>query len=423
MAGREALLVSGSITSTDVSGTDLLTIPVDPTIVSAATVTNGTIFYPTPLAFVSTHFNAWRGSIRYKLQLVASQFHSGRLQVLYYPRSTSYNTDEPFELLSQIIDIERDTEFKFSIPYTEIVPYTSQKFGDLVIKVVNTLTFKEIPIPDIYYNLWISGGPDFEWHLPLRTIHYNRDVPVPFEGYQAPTRYVAQIATGSAEADSYPTLAPFDSPHRSLNLKSVTKADVLGKADLIRQVTAAADVYSGIISYPEGGFTQVINDSTVAPTSGNPFWSLYAYLSRFRRGGTIYIMNDKSTATPALDAVEPNYCSVTLTTQFQNLAFFLCGNLTTSTLPASEGYLNSYLAIKSSDLVLQPLSVRVPYYHFLNYTENIMNTGATVDNSSFITNRTRVTITAVRDFEISTAADTDMDFYFQIGPPQDFQNT
>lgn len=116
------------------NGTLLMTQSVDP--LALTTITSG-ITHHTPLSFVASFFDHWRGGMVFKLKLVKTEFHSGRLCVTFSPSNsvgdiatTSY-TDTPY-LERKIYDIRECNEIIVSVPYTSVLPYLDTKIGGSV---------------------------------------------------------------------------------------------------------------------------------------------------------------------------------------------------------------------------------------------------------------------------------------------------
>jgi hypothetical protein len=111
--------------TSSVNGVELLTLNVSPTATSTSV---GSVIHHTPLSFVSSYFNYWRGGIIYKIKLVKTEFHSGRLCVTYSPINsvggavaTTY-ADTPY-LERRIYDIRECNEIIIEVPYMSVLPY------------------------------------------------------------------------------------------------------------------------------------------------------------------------------------------------------------------------------------------------------------------------------------------------------------
>lgn len=143
------------------------------------------------ITFASVPFNRWRGSIKYRFQVVCSKFHRGRIKVVYDPSATSssanYNT-----AYTTIVDISNTTDFTVVAGWGQSTTYrkmneiqnpmddyikntpiiydsNSYEFGNGVISiyVVNELTVPNSTINnDVAINVFISAGDDFEVAMP-----------------------------------------------------------------------------------------------------------------------------------------------------------------------------------------------------------------------------------------------------------------
>lgn len=138
----------------------------------------------TPAAMVTMPFKYWRGSMRFRFQVVASQFHKGRLKIVYDPfagQGNEYNTNYTY-----IIDIADQKDFTVRIgwgnqlaycghdqPGRDDPPYgtfplgtipLSRANGVLKVYVVNQLTAPNTADanPDIFVNVFPSMCEDFE---------------------------------------------------------------------------------------------------------------------------------------------------------------------------------------------------------------------------------------------------------------------
>jgi len=145
-------------------------------------------FHLTPLAVVSHPFKYWTGSLRFRFQVVSSNFHRGRLRIVYDP---DYNTvtDEFNINYMQIIDVAEHKDFTVTIgngqeisylehlrPGYDLVSecfsttaYTTKGVGNgvLGIYVVNELTVpNSTAVNDIEINVFVSAAEDFEVAVP-----------------------------------------------------------------------------------------------------------------------------------------------------------------------------------------------------------------------------------------------------------------
>jgi len=165
--------------------------------VATRTVTGGFVVTDyTPLQFVSSHFHMWRGSISYTFKLVKTEFHSGRLAVVFFP--LDYNTrsaavsvgasanfaNTPY-VHREIIDIREHNEFTINIPFIHSAPFVSafenddagtpsDTIGLLQIYVETQLAAPNTVSQTITILEEHAGGPDIEFAVPCT----NNDTPM-----------------------------------------------------------------------------------------------------------------------------------------------------------------------------------------------------------------------------------------------------
>lgn len=81
-----------------------------------------------PCQYLTHKFSHWRGSMRYKLKFIKTEFHSGRLSIAFTPwEPKSYQQNLTISgmdyVLRDIIDIRDATEYEFIVPYISSAPY------------------------------------------------------------------------------------------------------------------------------------------------------------------------------------------------------------------------------------------------------------------------------------------------------------
>lgn len=135
----------------------------------------------TPMAYATLPFRHWRGTIRYRFQVVASAFHKGRLKVVYdpyYSNSTSeYNVQQ-----THVIDLAKERDFTVDIGWGQEVSYLETRTpsyipfdtspyasgandfsnGLIQIFVVNDLTTPGPALTGASVLVSVSAGEDFE---------------------------------------------------------------------------------------------------------------------------------------------------------------------------------------------------------------------------------------------------------------------
>lgn len=144
-------------------------------------------------AYAALPFKYWRGSMKYRFQVVCSKYHKGRLKIVYDPVGTAGSTAEYNTAYTTIIDIADQTDFTIQCGWgqpttyreslgiasvvTSIISSTSTLGynssianygnGTISVYVVNELAVPNDTINnDIEINVFVSMGDDFEVAVP-----------------------------------------------------------------------------------------------------------------------------------------------------------------------------------------------------------------------------------------------------------------
>lgn len=137
----------------------------------------------TPSAFVSVPFSYWTGSMEYRLQVVCSSLHRGRIRVVWDPEFFNSESGATFNTnYSKIIDISECTDLSFKIGWGQdtnylkvselgklpnfdrgvTIPVEKGYNGHLSIFVVNSLTSPSDDTNPVYINVYSKACEDFE---------------------------------------------------------------------------------------------------------------------------------------------------------------------------------------------------------------------------------------------------------------------
>lgn len=145
-------------------------------------------------AFAALPFTHWRGTMKFRFQVVASAFHKGRIKITYdpsYPLTNEYNTN-----YTHIVDLAKEKDFTIDIgwgqersmiehrdPTVDDIPYKATALGAdpglkangiISVYVVNELTTPNVtPDNDVEVNVFVSMGEDFEVFNPSSEIIEN----------------------------------------------------------------------------------------------------------------------------------------------------------------------------------------------------------------------------------------------------------
>ena len=144
----------------------------------------GDELHPTPMALMSQVFNSWQGSIKYRFQVIKSNFHKGKVLLRWDPRAHSsnvqYNT-----VYSRVIDLAECDDFEITVGWGQAAPFlscdlmrttdnlyddtvrllndTGSRYnGVLEMAVVNSLVSPSINSP-IQFNVFVSACEDMKF--------------------------------------------------------------------------------------------------------------------------------------------------------------------------------------------------------------------------------------------------------------------
>ncbi|APG77410.1 hypothetical protein [Hubei picorna-like virus 26] len=153
-----------------------------------------TSYYIPPVGVVSSLFQYWRGSLEFRFDVIATQFHTGRLLVGYVPGATSSSKITLSQLYASphmIFTLQENQTFTYQIPYIANKPFWSRNYvgnhkasevippSYLYVAVLNPLIPMESVVAKIQINVYMRGGPDFEVSIPVQPcfgLAFNRNV-------------------------------------------------------------------------------------------------------------------------------------------------------------------------------------------------------------------------------------------------------
>jgi hypothetical protein len=145
--------------------------------------------HSTALAFASMPFEAWQGTIKFHFKVVCSEYHRGRLRLVYNPLSNPVGVVPMNQVYSTIIDITSDREFDYECKWTNVRAWqncwgiqaagattfsttnpvtggTSYDNGTLSVYVINELATPSTSPADVKIQVWVSAGDDFAVAVP-----------------------------------------------------------------------------------------------------------------------------------------------------------------------------------------------------------------------------------------------------------------
>lgn len=187
IASRESYFTSFDWTVADLSEELLFNILVDP---GLHVLTNLEYFFPA-CTFASLPFKYWRGSMKFRFQVICSKFHKGRLKFVYDPNGNATGTAEYNTAYTQIVDISDNTDFEIECGWGQPTTYREHialsntapqsgaaplnysanavEYGNgtLAVYVVNELSIPNTTAVNVVrVNVFVSAGDDFELAAP-----------------------------------------------------------------------------------------------------------------------------------------------------------------------------------------------------------------------------------------------------------------
>jgi len=147
---------------------------------------DGLALHHTPLSFIAQMFRFWRGSIKYRIAIAKTRFHSGSLEISYssgiaaLPISSEQRAAKCYR---HIWNVNEMSSFEFEVPYSaatiwtpilykeytgeEIVPDPSITAGVITIRVINPLVSAGSAATDhVELLVYTAGGSDIEFSVP-----------------------------------------------------------------------------------------------------------------------------------------------------------------------------------------------------------------------------------------------------------------
>jgi hypothetical protein len=172
--------------TTMAQGVSLLRIPVHPALSYSTVDPSGfTRLQPTFLSYMSLAFEQWHGSINFRFDFAATQFHTGRILAVFEPNSSTtgavddlvHYTNNP----SHLFDLHENKTFEINIPFVSSTPRKNTSnptaltdfatndevaLGWLSLYVYTPLAVSNNVPNSIQFNSYISAGDDFVFEIP-----------------------------------------------------------------------------------------------------------------------------------------------------------------------------------------------------------------------------------------------------------------
>lgn len=178
MTGKELYMQEYIWNVSDTAGTTILTYKINPevafNVIGGQTIGGqaGSLNSMHYIGALSQLFRYWRGSMEFRFKLVKTQYHSGRLEVLWYPGQVDDAVEAPEMLYREVHDIRSKNEFVVKIPFNYMYPWCSlvsqplEYTGRLFIRVLNPLRAPTTVAQSVKLMIYLRGGPDFQFAMP-----------------------------------------------------------------------------------------------------------------------------------------------------------------------------------------------------------------------------------------------------------------
>lgn len=189
IASRESYVTQFTWATTKISYDVLQNIRVNPVCPFVDTAT----YYLPACTFAALPFKYWRGTMRYRFQIIASAYHKGRLLFVYDPNFIG--SIEPNVSYTKVVDLENERDFVIDVSwaqprtwlevggFTAVAPFSNTAYtnvasyanGVLGVYVLNKLTSPNDTVNnDVTIAVYASLCPDdCEFSVPTSTQIYN----------------------------------------------------------------------------------------------------------------------------------------------------------------------------------------------------------------------------------------------------------
>jgi hypothetical protein len=123
IASKESYLTTTTWANTQVALTDyLFECAVTPMLYNSFVDGGFDVFQPTAMSFATTPFRFWRGSITFRIEVVCSKFHRGKLAIMFEPNVAQWalirsNSTVLNEQNTVILDIQEAQEMEFTVDW------------------------------------------------------------------------------------------------------------------------------------------------------------------------------------------------------------------------------------------------------------------------------------------------------------------
>jgi hypothetical protein len=127
LVGRESYLCNFSWASTNVTDDLLFSTYVVPVMFDINALASPNLYF-TPSGWLSQMFQFWRGDIIFRFRFICSQYHRGRVRIVYDPSGSSaqnvLNTvTTQTTCFNEVVDLTKDTNVEVRVPYNQALAW------------------------------------------------------------------------------------------------------------------------------------------------------------------------------------------------------------------------------------------------------------------------------------------------------------
>jgi len=309
--------------------------------------------HPPPFGALARLFHLGRGGLEMTLKFVKTEYHSGRIFVVFSPNgvTTQVFGDNSY-CLRELVDIREKSEIKFTIPYMSPSPFvsTSRSIGKLFIYIETKLSAPSTAASSIQVLVYFNGASDMAFAFPK-----NPDTVLAAESGYDPVYAVTNIGgvdipPPNCDADFATIGECFKSIKQLALIPKYFSPGKLWVANKPETGLMTTSVYPFAYTYCKCNATTKVLDP---PTLGLDYLSFFASGYQFSRGGVRFMC--------------PSTCSsgfvAQITPSFNNLVDTNPPNI----YPSSTSSLNPTGAQRLGPMVIDtalngPINVKVPHY-------------------------------------------------------------
>lgn len=304
LVGKETYLCSCVWGVGVVEGTNLFSSLVNPMLYGTYTPVGYTLnkqMVSTAMSYGAFPFRWWKGNIKFRFQLVASQYHRGRVKIVY-DIATAPIPSKSNAVYSRIIDVQETTEFSVVVGWQNPQP---------MCQVQNTVV--------AFYQNWSTNSipftPDLRFDNGSISLFVENELMVPIPGVSADAQWLVWVSMENPV---------FNEP--STALQQVTPSAPFVATAGYEDEGPVTDTLQFGESGVDGNLNQVVFGETI--TSFRPLLrryntytfmstpglsaSIYSYISAVFRHFPLFPGSDANGINTTTTAVKTNFVSMTL---------------------------------------------------------------------------------------------------------------